>query len=84
MAKRRHQRTRCKVCGVHMSETRISKRGYCYQHGLEVRLANIEQLENGSGPFYDHWIMRSTLALRRRVIAWEASQQPQGGVQSEP
>jgi hypothetical protein len=35
-------------------------------------LLNIAQLENGSGPYFDHWARRCYLAMRRRVVALEA------------
>ena len=60
------------MCGVHLSEQRISKRGYCYEHGLALRLANIAQLERKSGPHYDHWEARYILAARRMLIARQA------------
>jgi len=66
-----------------MSETRISKRGLCREHALDRMLANNEQLENQAGPFYDHWLRRSYLAIRPGLIAVAASQRPQREVESE-
>lgn len=66
-----------------MSETRISKRGYCFEHGLDRKLANNEQLENKAGPFYDHWLRRSYLAMRPALVAMQAGSTTQREVESE-
>jgi hypothetical protein len=61
----------------------ISQKGYCLAHSLERELANIEQLEAGEGPFYEHWLYRLTLAARKRIVALQASQAAAQGVQSD-
>jgi hypothetical protein len=60
------------VCGVHKSETPISKRGLCQKHGRALLVANNDQLERKSGPFYDHWERRSLLWARRLLVARQA------------
>jgi len=73
----------CKDCGATNEETHISQTGLCFGCGLERRLANNEQLENGSGPFYEHWLRRSYLAMRPRLLALDASQRSPREVESE-
>lgn len=69
---RRHQPTRCKICGVHNDVEPISKRGYCYADGLALRLANIDQLQAKDGPLYEHWERRMILAARRLMVSRQA------------
>jgi len=72
VSKRRHQPTRCKLAGTNDCDGPISKRGYCRKHGWQLRVANIEQLEAKSGPFYDHWERRSLLWARRLLVQRQA------------
>jgi hypothetical protein len=60
------------VCGSHVSEQPISKRGYCREHGRALLVANNAQLEAKAGPFYDHWERRSLLWARRLLVARQA------------
>jgi hypothetical protein len=60
------------VCHAHLSETPISKRGYCQEHGRALLVANNDQLERKSGPFYDHWERRSLLWARRLLVQRQA------------
>jgi hypothetical protein len=60
----------CKVCGRSAAEVGgISQQGFCPEHGLERFNANLEQLRDRTGPFYEHWAMRSLLAARRALVA---------------
>ena len=55
-----------------MSETPISKRGYCPEHGRERLVANNDQMGSKSGPFYDHWERRSLMWARRLLVQRQA------------
>lgn len=50
----------------------ISWEGYCNLCGHVLREANNLQLHQGHGPFYLHWLRRSIMASRKRLLAAEA------------
>jgi hypothetical protein len=60
----------CKVCGARAEDVGgISQQGFCPEHGFERFAANLEQLREKDGPFYEHWAMRGLLAYRRALVA---------------
>ena len=51
----------CKVCGARSPAVLISQTGLCPDHGAMRRNANLRDLVNHRGEYFDHW--------RRRCLA---------------
>lgn len=59
----------CKVCGGTPAEVGdISGTGLCRTHAEERRKANLLQLAEKSGPYYDRWRRRSFMVAYARLL----------------
>jgi hypothetical protein len=68
--------SRCRACGLEATaDEPISAQAFCSKCGTARELANIEQLTVKRGPFYEHWVRRSFMANRRRLLSLD---QPKG------
>jgi hypothetical protein len=59
----------CKRCGRSSDEVGVlSRTRLCQECGDFLRFENIAGLFLKSGPAYDHWMRRSFMAARRRLL----------------
>ncbi len=64
--------TACKGCQRPLAECgSLSSRGICADCGEARRNANLVCLVAKEGPYYDHWIRRTIMAARVRLVASE-------------
>ena len=63
MANGRWHPPKCKVCGVTEEEVGISATGLCPEHSKQRFEANVMQLIEHRGPFFDHWRARCLAAF---------------------
>lgn len=69
---RTHPRQTCVICGGHRSEVgSLSARGKCDACGEALERENLRQLREGEGPFFDHYVRRTFMAARQRLIQLE-------------
>jgi hypothetical protein len=61
---------RCVVCGQPESAVGVlSRRGVCEQCGHMIVEANIDQMREKRGPFYEHWARRLIMSGHRALVA---------------
>jgi hypothetical protein len=59
----------CSVCGRARAEGEtFSRRGKCDACGPAMVIVNATQLHEQRGDLYDHWVRRSYMATRRRLL----------------
>ena len=71
-----HPWKNCRVCDGAISDVgALSARGKCQSCAKVRQGENIAGIKLAEGPYYEHWLRRSFLAYRRRLISLE---QPKG------